>query len=196
MELLQYYFYFTNADQRIRRLKTRSHLRRHIKDGHDFSYVKRSAASFRKIDDLQIFEIGTLQLPHLLRYEDRNSMRHSIETRLPFLDYRLVEAAISLPVAYKIRDGWTKYILRRAVDEILPREITWRKNKLGFEAPDRIWLGAYENEMKNEISKSRILPEISDTRRIIDEFSQLSLKERWAYFNLAAWERVYDVSWA
>jgi len=196
VDLLRYYVYFTNAKLRIHRLKTRSRLKRHFKDAHDFSFVTRSADSFQSIADLQIFEIGTLQLPHLLRYEDRNSMRHSIETRLPFLDYRLVEASVSLPADYKIRDGWTKYILRRTVNDILPRDIVWRKNKLGFQAPEVTWLTAYEAEMKAEIGKSRILEEIAGRNRILNEFSQLSMKERWAYFNIAAWERIYDVSWA
>jgi asparagine synthase (glutamine-hydrolysing) len=194
-EVLQYYYYFTNAALRIRRLKARSKLKSHVKDSHDFESVRRSARSFRNVEDLQVFEISTLQLPHLLRYEDRNSMRHSIETRLPFLDYRLVETAVSLPVEYKIRDGWTKWILRKAVEDVLPKEIVWRTNKLGFEAPESIWLGAHENAMKREIEGSRILEEIADRKRLIQDFARLSLKERWAYFNLAAWERVYGICW-
>jgi asparagine synthase (glutamine-hydrolysing) len=195
-EALQYYVYFTNASMRIRRLKARSLLRKDIKDAHDFESVRRSARSFSDVKELQRFEICTLQLPHLLRYEDRNSMRHSIETRLPFLDYRLVEAAVSLPADYKIRDGWTKYILRRAAEKILPHDVVWRRNKLGFEAPEKIWLEAHASAMKAEIAKSPILREIADVERIQREFSRLSLKERWAYFGLAAWERVYGVSWA
>lgn len=194
-EALQYYVYFTNANLRIRRLKARSLLKKHIKDAHDFASVRRSAKSYSDVKDLQQFEICTLQLPHLLRYEDRNSMRHSIETRLPFLDYRLVEAAVSLPADYKIRGGWTKYILRRVAEKLLPADVSWRRNKLGFEAPERIWLAAHENGMKKEIAGSTILREIADGPRIQRDFNLLSLKERWAYFSLAAWERVYAVSW-
>jgi asparagine synthase (glutamine-hydrolysing) len=194
-ELLQFYAYFTNADLRIRRLKGRSRLKAHIRDAHDFEYVRRSADSFRSVADLQKFEICTLQLPHLLRYEDRNSMRHSIETRLPFLDYRLVEAAVSLPWDYKVRGGWTKFVLREAVRDVLPDDVVWRRDKLGFEAPERVWLTAYAGRMKKEVAESRILDEIADKRRLLVDFDRLSLKERWAYFNLAAWERVYDVAW-
>jgi asparagine synthase (glutamine-hydrolysing) len=195
-EVLQYYLYFTKASVRIRRLKARSLLRRHVMNSHDFEFVKRSAKSFSNVKDLQLFEICTLQLPHLLRYEDRNSMRHSIETRLPFLDYRLVEAAVSLPVGYKVRDGWTKYILRRVAEKVLPEDVAWRRNKLGFEAPERVWLTAHEAAMKDEIGRSAILREVADVGRIQRDFGRLSLKERWAYFSLAAWERVYRVSWA
>jgi asparagine synthase (glutamine-hydrolysing) len=194
-DVFMYYFYFTNATLRIQRLKHRSLIRQGIKDGHDFTTVRKSADSFKNLDDLQIFEIATLQLPHLLRYEDRNSMRHSIETRLPFLDYRLVEFCISIRPELKIRDGWTKYVLRKAMEDKLPESITWRKDKFGFEAPERTWFNAYLSEMKKEISGSRILAEITNHKRLIDSFSSLSFTERWKYFNLAAWERVYGVQW-
>jgi asparagine synthase (glutamine-hydrolysing) len=196
VDLLLYLFYFTNADLRIRRLKAQSRVRAEIKDRHDFSHVRRSAASFRKLDELQIFEIGTLQLPHLLRYEDRNSMRHSIETRLPFLDYRVVEAGVSLRPETKISGGWTKYVLRKAVEGILPPEVTWRTNKLGFEAPEKTWLTAHEEAMKREVAASLILRETCDLPRVLADFRQLSLKDKWAYFNLAAWERVHQVQWS
>ena len=90
-DVAMYYLYFTNADLRIRRLKHRSMLRKEVKEQHDFATIRRSAESFHDLSDMQIHEIAGIQLPHLLRYEDRNSMRHSIETRLPFLDFRLVE---------------------------------------------------------------------------------------------------------
>ena len=59
-------------------------------------------------------DLTRYSIPQLLRYEDKNSMRWSIESRVPFLDYRLVELAMSLPSGYKIRKGTTKYILRKA----------------------------------------------------------------------------------
>jgi asparagine synthase (glutamine-hydrolysing) len=77
----------------------------------------------------------TYSLPYLLRGEDRNSMAHSIEARVPFTDYRLVDYVFSLPGAYKIRHGWTKWLLRLAVEDLLPPEIVWRRDKLGFATP-------------------------------------------------------------
>ena len=122
-------------------------------------------------------------------------MRHSIETRLPFLDYRLVEFAISIPINHKIHSGWTKFILRNAVSDVLPEEIVWRKNKLGFEAPASIWLRDHAESMKDQIMSSAILKKISNPSAITKNFNSLSLKDRWAYFNLAAWERIYNVAW-
>jgi asparagine synthase (glutamine-hydrolysing) len=78
---------------------------------------------------------------YLLRYEDRNSMRSSIEARTPMADHRaLIEFAFSLPGSYKIRDGWTKRIMRDATAGILPEPVRWRRDKLGFPAPESYWL--------------------------------------------------------
>lgn len=77
-------------------------------------------------------------LPYLLRAEDRNSMAFSIEARVPFTDYRLVDYVFSLPAVYKIHNGWTKWLLRLAVQDLLPPDITWRKDKKGFSTPSWI----------------------------------------------------------
>lgn len=79
-------------------------------------------------------------LHELLRYADRNSMAHSIEVRLPFLYHKLVEFLMRLPIHYIIREGWTKWILRKAMDGILPSLIQWRKDKIGYEPPQDGWL--------------------------------------------------------
>jgi asparagine synthase (glutamine-hydrolysing) len=73
-------------------------------------------------------------LPSLLRYEDRNSMAHSIEARVPFLDHRLVELAFRLPGESKVRGADTKRILREAMKGVLPEPIRTRRDKLGFRA--------------------------------------------------------------
>jgi asparagine synthase (glutamine-hydrolysing) len=79
-------------------------------------------------------------LGELLRLADRNSMAHATEVRLPFLDHKLVEFLFTLPPAFKIKDGWTKWMLRKTVDGRLPASITWRKDKVGFEPPQKEWM--------------------------------------------------------
>lgn len=79
-------------------------------------------------------------LEELLRYADRNSMAHSREIRLPFLDHELVEFVFSLPANFKIRNGWTKWLLRETMKNKLPAEVTWRRDKTGFEPPQKHWL--------------------------------------------------------
>lgn len=75
-------------------------------------------------------------LQTLLRYADRNAMANSREVRLPFLSHELVEFVFSLPSSYKIHEVWTKSILRYSLSELLPNEIVWRKEKVGFEPPN------------------------------------------------------------
>ena len=84
-------------------------------------------------------------LPQLLRFEDKNSMAFSRETRLPFLDYRLVEFVHSLPVEDKIGGGLTKRILRRAMNGIVPEKISNRLDKIGFGTPEADW---FTNELQ------------------------------------------------
>lgn len=98
----------------------------------------------------------------LLRYADRNAMAHSVEVRLPFLFHELVEFANSLPDHYKINEGWSKYILRKSMDSILPGEITWRKDKIGFAAPQDSWFNSKEiqglvSEAKSSLKRENIL---------------------------------------
>jgi asparagine synthase (glutamine-hydrolysing) len=79
-------------------------------------------------------------LPELLHYEDRNSMAHSLEARVPFLDYRLVELLFSLGAGDLIERGKTKAVLRRALGDLLPEVVRDRVDKLGFVTPEAAWL--------------------------------------------------------
>jgi asparagine synthase (glutamine-hydrolysing) len=79
-------------------------------------------------------------LNELLRYADRNSMANSIEVRLPFLSHHLVEFVFSLPEEFLINSGWTKFILRSSMNGILPEEIQWRRDKIGYEPPQAQWM--------------------------------------------------------
>jgi asparagine synthase (glutamine-hydrolysing) len=87
----------------------------------------------------QVLDIEKYSVPALTHYEDRNSMAHSLEVRHPFLDHRLVEFLVNLPAEWKIRNGWTKYVMRQAISE-LPDEIRWRRDKQGFLTPEQRWL--------------------------------------------------------
>lgn len=101
-------------------------------------------------------------LTQLLRYADRNSMAHSREVRLPFLSHELVEFLFSLPAEMKIHNGWTKYIQRKTFAPLLPEEITWRKDKIGYEPPQKKWMEKEQvkeqiREIRKELVKEKIL---------------------------------------
>lgn len=114
------------------------------------SFQKRySAASHAPFEMYQPLDLNDalryrfqLSLPQLLREEDRNSMAFSVETRLPFLDYRLVEFVLGLPAKMKIRNGLTKHVLREAMANELPEIVKKRTQKLGFSTPMHDWLKA------------------------------------------------------
>jgi asparagine synthase (glutamine-hydrolysing) len=85
-------------------------------------------------------ELISTNLPALLHYEDRNSMAFSIESRVPYLDVRLVEYIASLPLDRKIRRGITKYLLRKAIRGLVPERIRCRMDKMGFVTPEEVWM--------------------------------------------------------
>jgi len=78
-------------------------------------------------------------LPLYLRIEDRNSMAHSVETRLPFLDYRLVSLVFNMTMDWKLRGPWNKVVLREAMRQRIPESVRTRVDKMGFPVPDRKW---------------------------------------------------------
>ncbi|PZO78521.1 MAG: asparagine synthase (glutamine-hydrolyzing) [Mesorhizobium amorphae] len=85
-------------------------------------------------------DLVSRSLPALLHYEDRNSMAFGLESRVPFLDVRLVEFALGLDPAFKIRDGWTKWVLRKAAEPKLPPSVAWRRSKMGYPTPAARWM--------------------------------------------------------
>lgn len=103
-------------------------------------------------------------LEELLRFADRNSMAHAVEVRLPFLNHEMVEFLFSLPAHFKIHNGWTKWLLRKSVDDVLPKEITWRKDKLGFEPPQKKWMeNKNVQEAIREAKKKLVTHQILDS---------------------------------
>lgn len=87
-------------------------------------------------------------LPSLLRYEDKNTMRFSIEGRVPFVDKELLKFLFSLDESAIIHDGWNKRILREAMDGILPDVISKRRNKIGFTTPEGEWFRSIAPELR------------------------------------------------
>ena len=138
-------------------------------------------------------------LPGLLHYEDRNSMAFSIETRLPFLDYRLVEYVFSLPAEQKIKEGATKVILRGAMKDVLPEEIRDRRDKMGFVTPEDFW---FRTILKNQIegivrSKSfsdRGYFNIAKVKEVFNDYCNGRGNNRsiiWRWVNLELWLRIF-----
>jgi asparagine synthase (glutamine-hydrolysing) len=159
-----------------------------------FSHLDALAKSYFSIEALQALEIERTHLPALLRFEDKNSMRHSVEARLPYLDFNVLETAVSLNPNFKIKNGWTKYSLRKAMRPDLPEEIVWRKDKLAFNAPDSIWMPALQCRMAKILEASAIIRAISDMPRLKRMLPRLPQRLQWRLFNVAKWEEIFGVT--
>ena len=157
-----------------------------------------------------MFDIDTLhdsllnhfeyKLEHLLKWEDRNSMAFSLESRVPFLDYRLVHKTLSLPSNSLIRSGTTKRILRESMYGIVSEKIRKRQDKIGFESPEAEWFREPEfRKFINQIIDSESFKD----RNIINSTSAKSLYDKhlinkidasgeiWKMINLELWFRQF-----
>ena len=141
-----------------------------------------------------------LTIPTLLHYEDRNSMAFSIESRVPFLDYRLVEYVSSLPNNLKIKNAKTKYIFREAMKGILPESIRNRKDKVGFATPQEKWVKDNNTFFRNKLEIScNILSAIIDKDSMLNWFdnsikNDVSFKYNfWNIICFAHWVKIYNV---
>lgn len=144
----------------------------------------------RQIED---FLYGSL--PCILHWEDRNSMASSIESRLPFLDYQYVEKVLEFNIKEKIKNGFTKYPLREYVEDILPKEVAWRKNKLGFPAPTRKWLDQIPKEFVIELLDNPKCAPYFNIKKIRKAYNNkkknLEMVEKFILVEL--WMRTYNV---
>lgn len=126
----------------------------------------------------------------LLRFVDRNSMQYSVESRGVFLDYKVIENALVIPSKLKIKNCYTKYILRKAFSLDVDERILWDKNKLGFPVPQSKWL--QDNEVvkyfDDFITHSNLLKSLNVTK-IPKEDSALY----WKVVNIAIWEKVFQI---
>lgn len=139
-------------------------------------------------------------LPSLLHFEDRNSMAFSIESRVPFLDHRLVEMAYSLPYTYKLNDGITKKILRDALKGILPEKIAQRTDKKGFVTPGEIkWL---RGPLKHLLATENLthlgdlcnLDKVHDLIREFDKGDNSNAQMVWRLVALNEWRKTIPQS--
>ena len=127
----------------------------------------------------------------LLRYADRNSMAHGVEVRLPFLNHELAEFVFSLPSHFKIREGWTKWLLRSSMEDVLPPAITWRKDKTGYEPPQKSWmqdprLQEYIRESRRALVSAGILNGKVLQKKIQPQDAHAAENKDWRYLVMAA----------
>lgn len=114
-------------------------------------------------------------LTELLRYADRNSMAHSVESRVPFLDHRLVELVLSMPDHFKIFHGETKHVLREAMRGVVPDLVRERHDKMGFVTPEEVWIRRFATEsFRRALAQAcEIIPTMIDPVRVNELFENV-----------------------
>lgn len=138
-------------------------------------------------------------LPNLLRFEDRNSMAHSVEARVPFTDFELVEWAFRSANRVKIRHGWAKWVLRKAMHGRAPEHILWRKDKIGFETPDVSMAQTMLKDRAGRLLSSQFLAEFLDpevmgkliTRVQSGEASRDEGRVVWRWLVIESWHQQF-----
>jgi asparagine synthase (glutamine-hydrolysing) len=160
-------------------------------------FIRESGVSYyalpdvTRLNDALYYNALTNGLEELLRYADRNSMAHGVEIRLPFLDHHLAEFLFSLPARFKIREGYTKWLLRINTKSILPPAIVWRKDKIGYEPPQHQWmtnptLRDYVHEAKRNLVKKGILDQAVLQKKIQPMGAHAAENYDWRYLVTAA----------
>lgn len=139
-------------------------------------------------------------MQELLHYEDRDSMAFSIESRVPFLDYQLVERIYAMPFNSKIRDGVTKAVLREGLKGILPDKIVNRYSKLGFASPEDKWINENRELIESEIIQAcDALSPILEKERVLEWYKSIGDIKRgnsiiWRIICAGRWKKVFGVS--
>lgn len=138
-------------------------------------------------------------LPQLLKYEDRNSMRFSVESRTPFADdVDLIEYVFNIPASYKIHNGWSKFLLRESMKGIVPDKIRKRTDKIGFNTPEYEWLAKIKplvfaskhSELESIIKMNKLE---SNWDSIMQLQNKSGVTEIWRYINYILWFDAYHV---
>jgi asparagine synthase (glutamine-hydrolysing) len=144
-------------------------------------------------DRMTHFDFKTL-LPALLQVEDRMSMAHGLESRLPFLDHPIVELAATIPADIKFEGGQLKRVLKAAFEPLLPASIAARTDKMGFPTPINVWAQGPARDFITDVLTSRAAQSRGwvDNRRVLDSQDPNAFgRGFWGLFSLEVWHQEF-----
>ena len=151
------------------------------------------------LDKMTHFDFKTL-LPALLQVEDRVSMAHGVESRVPFLDHVLVEFVSTIPANVKFQNGKLKRLLRSAMAPWLPKAVHDRQDKMGFPVPLSAWSRDELRQFIGDVftSQSALGREFVNNRRVLAQLGQESQFSRkaWGFLCLELWQQEFHDRWA
>lgn len=157
-------------------------------------------AEKRTVRDFCRSQMVSTNLQMLLHWEDRDSMAHSIESRVPFLDHRLVEFSMSLPDDYKIFDGVTKRVLRSGLNGVIPNSVRDRMDKIGFATPEESWV----RDVIPDIFRTKMKQSIDNSKGVLNDHCLSILEDviagrrpfnfvLWRMINFGEWMKLFSV---
>lgn len=153
----------------------------------------------RNLNERLFTDVTSTTTPCLLRYEDKNSMAHSLESRVPFFDHKVVEYIFNLPIDQKIKFGWSRYVYRNAMKGIIPDKNRLRRSKIGFTNPEWEWIERRADKFR-EIFSSQSFKQRSfwNADEVLNQFEKALTKEIsgdilffWRAFSVEMWMRKY-----
>ena len=170
-----------------------------------FIALKKSSVTVKSLRNALDNDTTKMSIPTLVRYADKNAMTFSIENRVPFLCNTIAQFAHTLPNEFLISNtGWHKYILRKAVEDILPQNVIWRKDKMGFVPTENIWL-LRNQKLITKILNSKTLEALPGVKSdVIREYwKDISSKNQltgwrtdivWRLLNMIRWVELNDIN--
>lgn len=154
----------------------------------------------RSVDELSVSQLTATSLPLQLHWCDRDSMAHSVESRAPFLDYRLVEFVLGCAPDHRVGDGTTKRLLRTGLADILPPAIAGRRDKMGFVTPEQDWVQArdpagFRAQVAAAVERSRgvLTPAALDKAEAIIAGTRPYNPVIWRMISFGAWMERFGV---
>lgn len=169
-------------------------------DAHKERMAASAQSELTSLNEMLHFHMTGANLKVLLKYEDRNSMRFSMEARTPFADdIDLIKYLFNVPSIYKIHQGWSKDLLRKSMAGIIPDAIRIRRDKIGFVTPESNWINHLKKHYHEYLTKD--LESIVNVKKLknsldsnIKTQSPSCVADLWKIINLSVWMKVYRVS--
>ena len=163
-------------------------------------FLKVRAHGNQSIPELSRNLLTIAPSPMVLHYEDRNSMAHSFETRMPFLDYRLIEFALGLPDEFKLKRGIHKRVLRESMAGTLPDATRARIDKIGMGTPNATWLTRDNPDLFSkkldeaiEAGQGALTPHCHDYLRAVISGKKPFDQVLWRMLNFGEWMKIFEV---
>jgi asparagine synthase (glutamine-hydrolysing) len=177
-------------------------LREEYKSSHDEreSFFTDTVSQFDRLHNAFYRMLTVESIPRILHYEDRNSMAHSVEERVPFLDRDIVSYLFALPASYKVRNGRSKWIFREALKGILPEVQRTRRTKLGFNTPEAAWIAS--KEFTAYVKNQNVEETLKHSPVNLKKFQKLNAAFQatqayqpvlWRVYNYALWKRTFGM---